>query len=254
MERTNGSILLSATDLVGHLACSYLTSLNIAVANDALKRPKAWDDPLLQILWERGARHEQAFVNHLRSEGCEVTIIEGVGIDNDAVVRTREAMIGGRQIIVQGAFRTNRWVGRTDILRRVDTPSNLGSWSYEVIDTKLARETKGGTVLQLCLYADLVESCRARARNSAMSSRHGRTTKSRNSGWPIIRHSIGASSKVSINSWTHLALTKNIPSQRNIATSADGEQVARQGAGPTTTFVSWPVFQSSRPTNSGAWV
>jgi uncharacterized protein len=30
------------------------------------------------------------------------------------------------------------------------------AWSYEVIDTKLARETKGGTVLQLCLYADLV--------------------------------------------------------------------------------------------------
>jgi uncharacterized protein len=27
-----------------------------------------------------------------------------------------------------------------------------------VIDTKLARETKGGTVLQLCLYADLVEA------------------------------------------------------------------------------------------------
>jgi predicted RecB family nuclease len=31
-------------------------------------------------------------------------------------------------------------------------------WSYEVIDTKLARETKGGTVLQLCLYSDLVSS------------------------------------------------------------------------------------------------
>ena len=40
----------------------------------------------------------------------------------------------------------------------METPSDLGPWSYEVIDTKLARETKGGTVLQLCLYADLVES------------------------------------------------------------------------------------------------
>ncbi len=35
-------------------------------------------------------------------------------------------------------------------------PSNLGDWSYEVVDTKLARRTKGGTILQLCLYSDLV--------------------------------------------------------------------------------------------------
>ena len=36
------------------------------------------------------------------------------------------------------------------------SPSNLGDWSYEVIDTKLARETKSGTILQLSLYSDLV--------------------------------------------------------------------------------------------------
>jgi predicted RecB family nuclease len=68
----------------------------------------------------------------------------------------REAMNGGAEIIVQGAFRPNIWVGRTDVLRRIDTPSKLGSWWYEVIDAKLARETKGGTVLQLCLYAELL--------------------------------------------------------------------------------------------------
>ena len=49
-------------------------------------------------------------------------------------------------------------MGRADVLRRVEVPSDLGPWSYEVLDTKLARETKGGTVLQLCLYADLIEA------------------------------------------------------------------------------------------------
>jgi hypothetical protein len=53
-----------------------------------------------------------------------------------------------RQIIVQGALASGRWSGRT-VLKRVETPSALGVWSYEVIDTKLARETKGGTILQL---------------------------------------------------------------------------------------------------------
>lgn len=157
MERAGGSIRLSATDLVAHLNCAHLTSLDLAVAGGALEKPKVWD-PLLQILWERGARHEQGFVDHLKASGCAVTVIEGLGIDADAVARTRAVMADGAQIIVQGAFQTDRWAGRPDVLRRVDTPSALGAWSYEVIDTKLARETKGGTVLQLCLYADLVEA------------------------------------------------------------------------------------------------
>jgi predicted RecB family nuclease len=29
-------------------------------------------------------------------------------------------------------------------------------WSYEAIDTKLARETRAGAVLQLCVYSDLL--------------------------------------------------------------------------------------------------
>jgi uncharacterized protein len=42
------------------------------------------------------------------------------------------------------------------VLLRIDRPSELGGWSYEVVDTKLARETRAGSVLQLCLYTDLV--------------------------------------------------------------------------------------------------
>ena len=157
MQKIGDSIVCSASDLVGHLNCRHLTGLDIAVATGALAKPKVWD-PLLQLLWERGARHEQAFVDHLKSQGFTVTVIDGIGVDDVAVARTRDAMIAGEEIIVQGAFRSNGWVGRTDILRRVETASDLGAWSYEVIDTKLARETKGGTVLQLCLYADLVAS------------------------------------------------------------------------------------------------
>ncbi|MCM2396731.1 TM0106 family RecB-like putative nuclease [Rhizobium sp. S95] len=157
MQRRNDSLLLSASDLVGHLNCRHLSGLDIEVARGTLSKPAFWD-PLLQILWERGARHEQGYVEHLKAQGFDITVIDGVGVDDDAVAHTRTAMIEGHSIIVQGAFRLNAWVGRTDILRRIETPSDLGGWSYEVIDTKLARETKGGTVLQLCLYADLVAS------------------------------------------------------------------------------------------------
>ena len=157
MQRIEGALRLSATDLVGHLNCAHLTSLDLAVALGNLDKPAVWD-PLLEILWERGERHEQGYVEHLQSQGLAITVIEGVGVDDVAIGNTRQAMKRGDPIIVQGAFRFNGWVGRTDVLKRIDTQSDLGAWSYEVVDTKLARETKGGTVLQLCLYADLLAS------------------------------------------------------------------------------------------------
>jgi predicted RecB family nuclease len=157
MQKVGDKITLSASDLVGHLNCQHLTGLDIAVASGTLQKPKEWD-PLLELLWERGAKHEKAYIDHLKSQGFNITEIEGIGVDKTSVAQTRDAMAAGSEIILQGAFQSGGWIGRADILRRTETPSNFGSWSYEVIDTKLARETKGGTVLQLCLYADLLAS------------------------------------------------------------------------------------------------
>jgi len=161
MQKHGDSLLLSATDLVGHLNCQHLTGLDIAVANGTLARPASWD-PLLELLWERGAEHERGFVAHLEAQGLAITVIDGIGTDDAAVAKTLSAMQAGDPIIIQGAFRVSGWVGRTDVLRRVESPSALGAWSYEVIDTKLARETKAGTVLQLCLYAALVDAVQER--------------------------------------------------------------------------------------------
>ena len=155
MKHVGNSFELSATDLVGFLNCRHLSGLDRAVASGALAKPKVWD-PLLEILWERGAAHEKNYVEHLKNGGFDVTRIDGVEVTAEAVAQTLAAMKTGRQIIVQGALSHGGWVGRADILRRVDGASALGSWSYEPIDTKLARETKAGAVLQLCMYADLL--------------------------------------------------------------------------------------------------
>ena len=151
----DGVMHLSASDLVGHLNCRYLTSLDLAVAKGERPKPFVWD-PLLEVLAERGALHEQSYLKHLDAAGFSVVKIDGVGVDESAVAATLKAMRDGAPIIAQGALQSGQWGGRTDILRRVERPSDLGSWSYEVIDTKLARETKGNTILQLCLYSDLL--------------------------------------------------------------------------------------------------
>ncbi len=73
--------------------------------------------------------------------------------------RTVEAMRAGAEVIYQGVlFDGVRWRGHSDFLRRVERPSDLGSFSYEVADTKLARRVKPYFLLQLCFYSELVEA------------------------------------------------------------------------------------------------
>ena len=155
MLKLHNGLQLSASDLVNGLNCRHLTALDLAVANGALPRPRVWD-PVLAILAERGSAHERNYVDHLRGAGHQVVEIAGKGIDSAAVQKTLDAMRAGIEIITQGALLAGAWSGRVDLLRRVAARSALGDWSYEVIDTKLARETRGGTILQLCLYTDLL--------------------------------------------------------------------------------------------------
>jgi predicted RecB family nuclease len=155
MKKVWDSFELNATDLVGYVKCHHLAVLDRAVAEGVLLKPKVWD-PLLQILSQRGASHEQSYVEHLTEAGLNVVRIDGIDVTSAAVAETRAAMQRGVPVIVQAALTHRGWNGRADILRRVEAPSGLGGWSYEPIDTKLARETKAGTILQLCLYADLL--------------------------------------------------------------------------------------------------
>ncbi len=157
MRITDGRISFGAGDLVDHLACRYLTELNTQLAAGALAAPGD-RDPMLDLLRQRGLAHEQDYVRYLEEAGCQVRRIDGVGLSREAVEATLEAMRSGCEIIVQAALTEGDWGGRADVLRRIDVPSELGEWSYEVIDTKLSRETKCGAILQLSLYSDLVRS------------------------------------------------------------------------------------------------
>ena len=161
MEIVKDSLVYSATDLVGFLECGHLTSLERAAVSGHLGRPVR-SDPVLDRIAQRGQLHEERFLDSLLSEGFRAVKLAP---DPDlprgqrlAKMRaeTLAAMRSGADVVYQAALFDGRRLGFSDFLRRVEQASDLGPWSYEVWDTKLARHAKASAVLQLCMYSDLL--------------------------------------------------------------------------------------------------
>ena len=168
MEIIEDSLTYSATDLVGFLECEHLTSLERQALSGHLERPER-TDPVLDRIAQRGQLHEERFLESLLSDGLRAVKLEldpnlprgerlAQGGDE-----TRNAMRTGVDVIYQAVLFDGRRLGFADFLRRVEQRSGLGSWSYEVWDTKLARHAKASAVLQLCMYSDLLCEYQGRA-------------------------------------------------------------------------------------------
>jgi predicted RecB family nuclease len=164
VERLNGQPVYSATDLVGFLACEHLTNLERAAMAGLVQRPLL-PDPELDRIAKRGDQHEQRFLTELEAQSLDVVKIATDGSAGtryeqlvQAASETLDAMRKAVDVIYQATFFDGQWRGHADFLRKVDTPSAFGPWSYEVWDTKLARQTKGSAILQLCMYTDLLTS------------------------------------------------------------------------------------------------
>lgn len=167
MQRIDGRLVLSPSDLVNFLACRHLTELSLEVLDGRLERP-AEIDPELAVVTRRGLEHEDRYLDELEGSGLEVMRIPSNGTLGDRVARTLEAMARGVDLVYQAAFFDETgdgpaWVGYADYLRRVERPSGLGAFSYEPEDAKLARRVKPGAVIQLCAYAEQIERTQGRA-------------------------------------------------------------------------------------------
>jgi uncharacterized protein len=155
MKQTADILIRAPTDLSNFLSCKHLSALDLSVARARRKRPVR-HDPGVEDLRARGLAHERAYLARLGTEGLTIVGADGTVLGLDFAA-TLAAMRAGIDVIYQGTLERDDWSGRPDFLRKVATPSELGGWSYEAYDTKLARETKAGTVLQLCVYSWLLE-------------------------------------------------------------------------------------------------
>src|SRR5437868_6922606 len=157
MQFLDGRLIVSPSDLTGFLECEHLTQQELAAARGEIERPER-KDPEFEVLTKRGLEHEARNLVELRTSRqrvVEFPFPEGsiAGL-TQAHMDTVGQMQTGVDIIYQGTFFDGRWRCHPDFLLKVDKPSKLGAYSYEVADAKLARKAKAAAVLQCCVYAE----------------------------------------------------------------------------------------------------
>lgn len=167
MRMIDNGLRLSASDLMRFKGCRHATTLDLRLIEIGDIQPGA-DGAEAELLQRQGDEHELAFLGSLKAAGRVIIEIPKDGIPLEESVRlTLEAMAAGPDVIFQGALLEGVWGGYTDFLERVERPSSLGAWSYEVVDTKLKRKPDPKHVLQLCLYSDLLATIQGIAPEAA---------------------------------------------------------------------------------------
>jgi len=162
-----------ATDITNFLACRHISTLRQLEAEGRITM-QFYADPTSELLRLLGMEHERKYLQDLKDQGFSVAEIATERPANvtgakpervpwaEAAAATRAAMDDGVDVIYQATFvqagenGASMFGGRADFLKRVTKPSKLGDWSYEVIETKLARSTKARAIVQLCFYSELL--------------------------------------------------------------------------------------------------
>ena len=150
--------MFSATDVTIFLACQHTATLRRAELRKEITKP-VFNDPAVDLLRKLGLEHERRYLHQLtrtQKEGLTVVEVDINGSWEDAVEETARALRRGVDVVYQATFLDGMFGGRADFLVRVDRSSALGPWSYEPIETKLARSTKAGALVQLCFYSELL--------------------------------------------------------------------------------------------------
>lgn len=155
MKSKNNRIIYSPSDLSTHSSCKHLTKLNKQHTRGEIADPEVYINRVLVMLMEKGIDFEENHLQELKEQGKTVSEISTN--DPHAEKHTIDAMKAGVDVIYQARLKEDgKWSGWADFLKKVDKPSDLGDWSYEVWDAKLANETKAGTILQIGLYSERV--------------------------------------------------------------------------------------------------
>jgi predicted RecB family nuclease len=140
----------SASRLNDFLGCRYQAALWLAGI-----KPGGEADATLQLIRAKGFEHEAAVLGRLEKVRGAAHCIPSDGSLADRVRLTRKAIERAAMLIYQGALSREAWLGYPDFLLRTGTAQAA---RFEPEDAKLSRKAKGAYILQLGIYAELLEA------------------------------------------------------------------------------------------------
>src|SRR5690606_10835293 len=95
--------------------------------------PEVYNKASMERLIDKGESFEKEHLSILKSQG--IKIMEIAFGELDAEKKSLEAMKLGYDVIYQARLISEKWSGWADFLIKVEKPSKLGNWSYQVWDT-----------------------------------------------------------------------------------------------------------------------
>jgi predicted RecB family nuclease len=157
MYRTGSDLTFSPSDLITYMESTFASHMERHRLEDpGFSEFVDRKDPMIKALQQKGFDHEDAFLSSLRAG--QKTVIEIERAPQDLMLmKTREAMAGGADVIAQAYLQMDNFGGLADFLVKVPGPSGLGEYQYEVWDTKLSKKMKPYFAIQLCCYAEMLE-------------------------------------------------------------------------------------------------
>ncbi|MCL0044517.1 TM0106 family RecB-like putative nuclease, partial [Dehalococcoidia bacterium] len=118
--------------------------------------PVMEEDSYGELLIKKGLEHELNILDKFNTTfGNVIRVTEDSSFEY-RVDSTLKAIAEGVDVIYQAVLINGPWVGYADFLVKCEIPSDLGPFSYEVFDTKLARSPKPEHIIQLSTYSDLL--------------------------------------------------------------------------------------------------
>jgi predicted RecB family nuclease len=152
-RKQSGDLQYSPTDLIRFMESPFASWMDRFDLEYPGQKQRDEESEDLKLIAEAGNKHEDSFLKQLTAEGKDVTTISRGG---NAQSETLKAIKDGRQIIFQAALERSPFAGYADFLVRAETAADTNR--YEVWDTKLSRKIKPYFLVQLCCYAEMLES------------------------------------------------------------------------------------------------
>ncbi len=144
--------------LVKYIKCNHIISNDFNEKKLKLKKNTRTVADKLRL--EKGLLHEVWYFSELKKKYSKVKDIKKLkGLSKEEKIKeTIKALKEGYDLIYGGWLKSGNWSGELDFLEiNKKVKSDLGSWSYEITDTKHSSKVKGDHIYQQCIYTNLLK-------------------------------------------------------------------------------------------------